>query len=320
MLQELRYILAISENATLSRAAKALHISQPALSSHIRNLEQQLGITLFAKVKNRLSLTYEGEQYVRAAKSMLDIYDNMVQDISHSNEMIKGVLKVGLQPFRGKEILPYVLPKFYQIYPHVEVELYEQDAHTLEHMLLHGILDVALIRTPIQYEEIDYFILSDDELLLAVPPAHAAIREARPSMNSRYPGIDLKLFEDEIFIELKSGLRTRAITDQLLEESGIHMKEFLETKNVETLINLVSAGYGIGVVSESYAAGRHFLPSPRFFSIGIRPHNNQIAIAFRKGTYLTRYAQLFIEMAESLYQERRSGRIISKFTERGTEL
>ena len=107
MLKELSYVVAVAQTGSVSKAAENLFISQPSLSRYIRDLESRLGVQLFQRVGNRVSLTYAGEKYVETSKQILALYENLERDLKDVDEALTGRLKVGCALVRmSYNILP----------------------------------------------------------------------------------------------------------------------------------------------------------------------------------------------------------------------
>ncbi len=306
ILKELRYVLAIREHQNISQAAQSLYISQPALSKYIKNLETLLNVKLFHRVGNKMILTYAGEMYIQASKIMLETYDRMTMDIFASDEMLKGKLRIGITTYRGSHLLPKVLPTFLQIYPNVDIIIYEENATKLEQLLSEGSADIVIIKDPFSTNNMESIPIYEEELLLSVPANFDVIEKAVTIPGQKYPWLDIQLVKDECFVLMKSAQRTRQVSDRILQEANITPKKMIETNNIETALRMSAAGLGVSLIPELYATSNYFFDMPRFFSAGNPRITSTFNIAYRKDGYLTKYAKKFIQIVVDYYNEQKN--------------
>lgn len=193
-LKELRYILELSKNKNISKAAKALYISQPSLSIYIQNLENRLGLKLFNRAANQFVLTYAGECYVQAAKRIIEISEQLDEQLFNIANNKTGQIKVAFPLIRGAHILPAVIPAFKKKYPNIDIAIVaESDSQTLEGLILNGEAEVALLHLPLRNANIDFIHVKKEMLLLIAPYGHPLARHGVREKNAKYPWIDIKL-------------------------------------------------------------------------------------------------------------------------------
>lgn len=295
-LKELRYILAVCETDSLSKAAKKLYISQPALSKFIKNLERTSGITIFNRLGGKLVLSDSGQIYMNAAKMIVDIYENMESEIQDIDSNLKGCIKIGITTFRGTHLLPKVLPKFCEKYPNYEILLFEEDSKVLEDLLSKREVDVIILKLPFIVPDFSYVSLYSEELLISIPRKNPLNKEAIHTKGNKYPWIDLNLLKDEVFILLKSGHRTRAISENILKDARIAPSRIIQTDNIETALKLSIAGLGISFIPELYSINNYNADKPLFFTIGSHKATSEFVIAYRKGEHLNASTKTFIDI------------------------
>lgn len=301
LLKELKYVIAISEFNNVSKAAKHLYISQPALSKYIKNLENTIGIKLFNRFGNKLTLTYSGELYLHAAKEILEIFDKLAQDLWDIEEVVKGKLKIGIPIFRGAHVLPKVLPIYKKLYPDVEILLFEDNTDNLESMLINGETDITIVNLPITLPNIKCIPIFDEEILLSVPQDHPLTNMGKYKKGCKFPWIDINLFKNDPFILLKRGQRTREFSDKILSETKISPRKLIETRNIETALKMSAAGLGISFIPETYALNCSYPKQPYLFSVGNGNTKWTLAIAYRENGYLIKSAQKFIDIIVNCY-------------------
>lgn len=238
-LRQLRYFKALEENRHFGQAARACHVTQPALSMQIKELETELGVTLVERRKNGVQLTSEGREIARrAAQILLDAQD--LQDFATNRQGPLGrTLSLGVIPTVAPYILPTALPELQQRYPELDLTLHEAQTDRLVDQLAEGALDVALLALPVADERFTSELLFEDRFLLAMP-ADA------PAPESIHVG-DLHA---EKLILLEEG---HCLRDQALAVCGSigegAMAKFGAT-SLNTVLQMVANGYGSTLLPE----------------------------------------------------------------------
>lgn len=243
-LQDLRYILAIEEHRHFGRAAAACNISQPTLSSQVRKLEEELGITIFERTNKSVALTEPGEMILEHARRALDAADQMAQVAQAWKDPLAGPLKLGVIPTLAPYLMPLVLAPLRKDYPQMPIELWEDLTHVLLDLVRSRRLDAALIATEIPEGNLTSLDLFVEPLLAALPPDH-------PLAQSEV--VDEGLLASELLV-LADG---HCLATQTLQACGRknRLSNSLQAANLETLVNLVASGYGTTLVP-GLAAGR----------------------------------------------------------------
>ena len=175
-LQELRYLVAIAEQRHFGRAAEACNVSQPTLSSQIRKLEQELGVTLLERTNKRVALTAVGRQILVHAERALAEARQMEAVARTARDPLVGPLKLGVIPTLAPYLMPLILQPLKQAYPGLTIELWEDQTRSLVEGLRNHRLDAALLATAADAPEITEIALFDEPLLAALPPQHRLAR------------------------------------------------------------------------------------------------------------------------------------------------
>ena len=160
-LKHAQYVLTVLRTGSMTEAAKQLYISQPSLSQTIRQAEEQLGMPIFNRDTAPLSLTYAGQMYVKAAREVMSIDTNLLNEIEEIKKESHGRMRLGFSVQRGMQLLPLVIPEFTQKYPYVRIELHEHGSDVLEQLLIEGVCDLALITTSPKRRELHYELLEN---------------------------------------------------------------------------------------------------------------------------------------------------------------
>jgi LysR family transcriptional regulator, hydrogen peroxide-inducible genes activator len=235
-LQELRYLCAVAEHRHFGRAAEACNVSQPTLSSQIKKLEGELGVTLLERTNKRVDLTPVGGQILAHARRALAEAGEMQAVAQAARDPLVGPLKLGVIPTLAPYLMPLILKPLQQTYPGLTVELWEDQTRWLIDGLRNHRLDAALLATPPESPEITDLKLFEEPLLAALPRNHKLAKAAK---------VDEEALAEELLV-LADG---NCLASQALEACGARatragMAGAMQASTLETLVNLVAAGYG----------------------------------------------------------------------------
>lgn len=151
----LRYFLVVAEEENITRASEVLHISQPALSRQLIQLEEELGVTLFERGKRRISLTKEGYLLKRRAQEIIDLTSKTESELKNNSEII-GTINIGLQETTASKAIIPLIKEFNKEYPGIKFNLYSNNTPYINEQLNKGILDVAILLAPTNLDTLDY--------------------------------------------------------------------------------------------------------------------------------------------------------------------
>lgn len=297
--KDLSYVLAIARYQNITKAADSLYITQPTLTKFLQNLEKDLGQRLFRRLGHRFILTYAGERYVAKAIEIMNLKKELDQEM---NDIIKnnhGSLKIAFPTMRGTYMLPCTLPVFNEIYPNVNLDILEASSNLLEGMILDGEADLAFFNLPIKSPDIDYEIISREEVLLIMNDSHPLARSGISKDGCKYPWIDLRLLADEPFIMQIPGQRTRQTVDQIFKEYDFVPKIKLQTSNITAEVLLAAKGYGCCFVTETHLKHIQPLKNIACFSVGNPCTTVDFVAAFRRGSYLPYHAREYIMIVKN---------------------
>lgn len=303
--KELRYVLAIKECGSISKAAEKLYLTQPALSRYIKNLEDSLDTKLFEKSGRKLILTDSGARYVATAYKMMDIYDELIHDLHVSNNTIRGSLRIGTTRQRGPMLLPRIIAEFSKTFPNVELTVYEDNSLTLETMLAEGDIDFIIAKGPVSnIDSFERIPLFTEELILVTPGEKSFLKKyfgKGPIPTSVKPA----LFKDETFILLKPGHHTRNMSELIFTDAGFYPNHVMEISNAETVVRLVEQLQAVTFIPYYFASGENAkILNFHTFTIEtetIPPILGTFNIFYRKYYPITRYGQAFIDITQGLF-------------------
>lgn len=300
--RQLHYMLKVAEEKSFSKAAKKLYISQPSLSQYISNVEQQLGVRLFDRTTNPLTLTYAGELYEETAKNILYLKDQLLSQMDDIANLQRGHITIGISPFRSTYFLPTILPLFKKNYPGIDVSLAEGTMAELLELAINGATDFSIMTLPIPGELMSYDPIMTEEIFVALPPNHYLCQQLPHThgSSSARPKLNLGMLRDEPFIILKQGQRMNQVALELCKRACFKPKIILETKNIEAAHALVAAGMGITFIPDTLVGFGNMTERPVYFSLEDLQPTRTIVIAYRKGRYLSKAARKFIAMTKAV--------------------
>lgn len=243
-LQELRYLVAIAEHRHFGRAAQACNVSQPTLSSQIKKLEDELGVTLLERTNKRVALTPVGGQILQHAQRALSEAAQMEAVARAARDPLVGPLKLGVIPTLAPYLMPLILKPLKQEYPGLTIELWEEQTRVLVENLRNHKLDAALLATATDAPEIREIVLFEEPLLAALPVNHRLAGRKK---------VDENALSDELLV-LADGhcLANQALVACGTRHGHTHIRSgfqgSMQAATLETLVNLVAAGYGTTLI------------------------------------------------------------------------
>ena len=241
-LQDLRYLVALAEHRHFGRAAESCHVSQPTLSSQIRKLENELGVILLERTNKRVDLTPVGSQILAHARAALAEAQQMEVVARAARDPLVGPLKLGAIPTLAPYLMPLILKPLKQAYPGLTIELWEDQTRALIEGLRNHRLDAALLATPPDAPEITEIALFEEPLLAVLPPHHR-LAGAKSADEAALAGELLVLADGHCLANhalAACGAKSGAA------RSGLQSS--MQAATLETLVNLVAAGYGATLI------------------------------------------------------------------------
>jgi len=181
-IRQLKYFIKAAEFSHFTRAAEALYISQPALSAQIRQLEEDLGVELFARVGRSVRLTDAGEAFLVRAKEAVDAVEQGEQAVSAIKGLLKGKLRICAVPAVSSKVLTPVIALFQQTYPDLYVQLFSNTSDHVERGVIDAKYCLGLTTLPLEYDELKYSESVTGEVVVVMNHDHplAVSKSIRP--------------------------------------------------------------------------------------------------------------------------------------------
>ncbi|MFF0383352.1 LysR family transcriptional regulator [Streptomyces sp. NPDC004286] len=245
-IRQLKYFIAVAQEASFTRAAELVHISQPGISAQIRQLENDLGATLIDRSGRSAQLTAVGEVVLAHAKSVLSSMASLRQAVDEMNGLVRGKLVVGMVTACTVQPLFDALSGFHLAHPGVEISLREDDSAKLVEYVREGTVDLALIgaaqRAP---EDLDGWQVISEPIVAAVPHAHPLAER---------DGVTLAELSAFPLVCLPEGTGIRATLDEASAALGLTPTIALEASAPGAVMHLAERGLGVAVLSASMTA------------------------------------------------------------------
>ncbi len=291
-LRQLQYFVAVAEQGSITRAAQNLSISQSSITESLKELESDLGVSLFERHPRGLNITHNGHQFLRHATKVLAAVSDARHSFSSGETATSGTLNIGVTSLVAGYVLSDLLARYRRACPRVEVSAIEDNGGYLEHLLVGGELDVAVMvisnlrdRMALQAE-----ILETSPYRLWLPMGHPLVSADIISVAdiTREPLIMLTVDE----IEENTG--------KLLSALGARPHVAFRTRSVEAVRSLVATGAGISLLPE-LVYRPWSLEGDRIESRDVSGSLPvvQVGIVWRKGSSLSQAARDFIAVAEN---------------------
>jgi LysR family transcriptional regulator, hydrogen peroxide-inducible genes activator len=289
-LRQLQYLKLLAEHGSFSRAAEAAHVSQPALSAGVQELEKVLGSPVVERTRGAVQLTAVGAEAVKRAEDVLARTEDLVEAARNAGKPLSGRFRLGVIPTIAPFLLPATLPRLKARHPALRLFLREDLTPRLIAGLKAGHLDAAVIALPYEAVGIDHARIGDDEILAAAPAGHPlALAETLEAGDLE--ASDLILLEDG-----------HCLRDQALAAFDIDAPrgdDVFAASSLHTLVQMIDAGLGVSflprmAVTAGLTQGSGVVTRPISTS-GAGAPRREIVVAWRAGSSRAAEARMLAE-------------------------
>ncbi|UVI27765.1 LysR family transcriptional regulator [Paenibacillus spongiae] len=247
-IRHLQYITEIVRYNSFTKAADALHITQPTISKMIKNLENELNIELFIRGGKQIKLTDAGKAIHNYAGPILQLFDNLQAEIDDLTYLKKGSIRIGLPPMAGSRFFPGVIKKFQDRYPGITLALVEDGARKVEESVAEGTLDVGVVLWPADPDIFDSFPLVEDRLKVILHPSH-------PFASREMIGLGELAEERFILFNTEFALHNRIIKECI--STGFTPRIVYESSQWDFIGEMVAENLGIAMLPSRICAALH---------------------------------------------------------------
>lgn len=292
-LRQLEYVVAVAEHLHFRRAAEACHVSQPALSNQIAQVEETLGLRIFERGTSRVLVTPEGQELVAAARRVLEEASALGHLARHLRQPFTGRLRLGTIPTMAPYLLPDLVASFRRHHPELELVVDEEQTASLLTRLRRGELDLLFLALPIADEGFELEPLFDEEFVLALPEEHRLAGEGE---------VPPTALSDEDVLLLDDGHCFRDHALEVCQWAGARERSDVRAAHLGTLVELVRARMGITLLPRSSLAVLSRDPAGLCFRAFADPvPTRRLGLAWRRGSgHPSEYRQLGRSLREDL--------------------
>lgn len=235
----------VAKTKNISKAAKELYISQPAISKSIQKLEDNLNCKLFYRSSRGVNLTTEGELLFQHVNDAFDTLNRGEENLKHSLDLGIGHLRLGVSTTLCKHLLLPYLREFTTLYPHINISIFCQSSNETLKLIEENKLDVGLVAEPENTKNLDYFFIKEIEDIFVASPSYiqkipAALQDVK------------EILSNSTLMLLDKHNMTRQFIDEYLLSQHISSKDILEVSNMDLLIDFAKTNLGIACVIKEF--------------------------------------------------------------------
>ncbi|NRA55148.1 MAG: LysR family transcriptional regulator [Gammaproteobacteria bacterium] len=238
-LKQIRAFVAIAQTSSFAQASELVHLSQPALSISIKNLEQSIGGQLFARTTRSVVLTPEGKTFFPIAKRLLTDWDAAFSDLNNLFALNRGTLTMAAMPSFASTLLPAHIQQYHQQYPAINIKVHDVIAEDSVAMIRSGEAEFAVSFDPGVSDDLDFEPLFTDRFIVALPAKHPLVKQQE---------IHWQDIANEPFILLQRPSSIRQLIEQALLEQGIELQVEFEANQLATIGQMVATGLGVSAM------------------------------------------------------------------------
>lgn len=289
----MRVFLTVVDKKSFSKAAKALFLTQPAVSFQIQMLEEYYGTRLFDRVSRNISLTEAGHLLLRYANEMSSLQSELEREMQELTGTAKGRLMIGASTTIGEYIIPYLMGTFKKKYPEVQLTLEVGNTEDIETKIHDTSLDIGLVEGPVSTKDIEKEFFLKDQLVLIVPSDHPLAQQEKVSVFEldKYP-----------YISREKGSGTRIETEQHMKKAGFspnNLNVIMELGSTSAIKAAVESGLGVSIISKWAAKEKVRIGKLAQLNFEEDSFVREFNIIYHKKKFRTQAAEEFLHFLKS---------------------
>ena len=281
--RQLETFAEVARQQSFTRAAEALHLTQPAVSIQIRQIVETIGLPLFEQNGREIALTAAGEELLTTVHDLDDAWNRFESAIDDLKGFKRGKLRVGLVT-TAKHFLPRMLGDFYRRYPDIDIQLEIANRQGIVERLLGNQDDLYVMSYPPTNLDIVSQPFLDNEYVVLAPEAHWAVGKA----------LTLQELATEPFLLREQGSGSRHVIDQHMRDTGVQLKVRLSLASNEAIRELVASGMGLTVLSRQALGDRPGHDGLAILDVAGFPLKRQWNVVHLRGKVLSLPAKAFL--------------------------
>ena len=270
-----RIFYVVANNKNITKASEELHISQPAISKSIKNLEDQLGGQLFVRTKRGVILTEEGKEFYNYIKQAIEYINNAESKFTDLINLETGTIKIGISSTLTKEFLLPYLEEFHEKYPKIDIQINTSISVELLSKLRNGLLDIVILHLADRNYGDDIEITKCKK----ITDCFAVNKKYKDLIGKE---LSIKDLNNYPLILQPKGATTRAFLDNFTREYGVTLNPNMELAGYNLVVEFTRIGLGIGYINKDYSS--KLLDSKELFELNIKEKipSRYIGIALSK--------------------------------------
>lgn len=278
--------ISVAENLSFSKAANDLHISQPAITRHIKELEERYKTTLFERKGNKIYLTTAGEKVYHAFKKISQQYRNLDFEIGQLHHNFSGEFKLGASSTISQYVIPKIIASFHKRYPQIQIYLLNGNSFEMENLLLDNKIDLALVENQSIQSGVQYTNFLDDELIIVT---------GKNSVYAKHDTISLQDLTQIPIVLREQGSGTLEVIQHTLKKQNIHFEQLntlIHLGSTESIKNFLQDFDGLAIVSEKAVQNELYLQTLVKIKIVGFSISRKFRIAYKQG-HKSKQVELF---------------------------
>ena len=287
-IRHMKIFIAVYNALSITKAAQTLHMTQPAVSRAIQEMEQFYGICLFERMNRKIYVTESAKELYSYAVHIVDTFDSMEQEMKNWDEL--GVLRIGSTITLGNFFLPGAIADFQKQFPRLRIRVTISNGAKLKQDLLENRIDLALIEGTSSCEFLREKPFRKDRLILITPPGH-------PLLSS--PAVTLQDTLQYPLLFREPGSAVRALLDHTFALHGLSPEPIWESASTQAIVKAVQAGLGIAFLPQQLAAQDLSLGSIATRDLADERFERTCYIVWHTRKYLTHAGKAFISYCSS---------------------
>ncbi|MGE0080684.1 MAG: selenium metabolism-associated LysR family transcriptional regulator [Thiohalomonadaceae bacterium] len=288
--RRLKVFYTVARYMSFTKAAEALHMTQPAVTFQVRQLEEFFNTRLFDRTHNRISLTDAGRRVYEYADRILALYSEMENAVRDITGEVRGVLQLGASTTIAEYMLPALLGAFKTRYPEVTIRLTVGNTDGIVSMVENNSIDLGVVEAPVHNKNLSVELCRMDQMVLIVPHGHPLAGETT---------VPLSRLLEFPFISREEGSGTREVILEHLAASGFDPNDLdivLELGSPEAIKGAVEAGLGISMMSRATVVKELKLGS--LVAVNIEPAlERPFSFVHQRQKFRLRAIEIFLEFA-----------------------
>lgn len=289
-IHQLEYFSEVAKNLSFTKAATALHVSQPSISKAIKNLENELGVPLFYRASKQIRLTDAGEAVLINAKHVLGALNNLTSELNDLMQLKKGEIRIGIPPIVGAAFFAKLISQYKESYPLVDITLTEVGTKTIKQQVNEGSLDIGLICNLPADDHFEVIEIFNDPLMLVVNRENPLASRRR---------VKFEEIKKESFILYRNDF---SLYDRIIEACSQHQffpNIVCESSQKEFMVEMVGAKLGIVLLPSKICKD---INHPEIVAIPFENStlNLELGMIWKKNRYLPFAVREFIFMSKEI--------------------